>query len=174
MQKVPWIVHKSAHFEGDILITDPCYLHLGAKDRDDIGWDPDETQSWIENNGGLYNRTYYGDWGCTVFKVDWDMLGKDKFNDAPVVGKFCADAGLVCVVPLVVVASRYPNIDKWHERSMECATILFNFSGRIDMVTRDVCYQLNNDQVWSKELRIRGNGTLGGKNILFESMQTSL
>lgn len=97
-------------FNGDIVITDPCYI-MGEH------WDEDPDMD-IYNGFGfdkvfgdtyIYGSTIYGDWSCTVYdcgsqdpkeiieKTDQDYIIPD---DLPVLGRFCADSGLVSVTYL--------------------------------------------------------------------------
>lgn len=81
-------------FDGDIIITDPCYIiraaHHGTPPLTDNDW----AACNYENNMevlGIHNYmtrdTIYGDWSCTVCNTD---------TNKPI-GKFCADTGLVSV-----------------------------------------------------------------------------
>lgn len=84
-------------FNGDIIITDPCYImraeHHGTVPVTDNDWDTCEYGNNMETLGiqhYMTRDTIYGDWGCTVY--DMDTKG--------VIGNFCADAGLVSVLLL--------------------------------------------------------------------------
>lgn len=81
-------VVQSMQIDFPVVITDPCYI---IKDSD---WpcslkDVDVTTS-------IENTTYYGDWGCTVWKADKFR----KCTKETKVGEFCADVGKVCVANL--------------------------------------------------------------------------
>ena len=99
----------SKHFENEtILITDPCYpTFKGVTDKDKF-WDAFCNRFFsLPGRGGLMelpndvgeimvSDTLYGDWSCHTFEGsldDWKKKGKK------VLGAFCADAGLVCVIP---------------------------------------------------------------------------
>lgn len=107
----------------DILITDPCYViedddwmksDLG-RDLDSFGMTKYATKS-----------TLYGDWSCTVF---------DKDSRKPI-GEFCADAGIVSVFSLDEVKKCLnPKIEDWVKEHPWCATILRNYTGKVQIKT---------------------------------------
>lgn len=50
----------------------------------------------------MVSSTIYGDWSCTVYNCSYEELQnriakKQRVKKSDIVGKFCADAGLVCV-----------------------------------------------------------------------------
>ena len=69
-----------AYFDGDILVTDPCYLrHGGVHEMGRaVGWNPDETEKFVRDRGGLYSTTYYGDWGCTIYRTEGEVVGRAR------------------------------------------------------------------------------------------------
>ena len=73
-------------------------------------------------------------------------------------GKFCADAGMVCVVYLDEVLKVNPGFKKWAEEHTWCATIIEDFDG-------DVEYEVDEDM----DAHIVGKG-----NINFYTTQTGL
>ena len=100
---------KPKRFDGDIVITDPCYIVEN--------WDEDPDMD-IYNGFGfdkvfgdtyIYGSTIYGDWSCTVYdcgsqdpKKIIEEADQDHIIpvDLPVLGGFCADSGLVSVTYL--------------------------------------------------------------------------
>lgn len=77
-------------FDGDIIITDPCYIIRNENGITKNDWHYCEYGEYMERLGiknYLTHDTIYGDWGCTVFDSD---------TKKPL-GRFCADAGLVSV-----------------------------------------------------------------------------
>lgn len=70
---------EEREFDGDIIITDPCYVIKNNDEYDDCGL-----------RHYMYRDTIYGDWSCTTFDTD---------SGEPI-GNFCADAGLVAVMQL--------------------------------------------------------------------------
>ena len=90
-------------FDGDIIITDPCYI---LTDKDQYN---DSLNLYKLNSLGITNYlvedTLYGDWGCTVFS------GDTVNKDSKVLGYFCADASLVAVLDLNEVLKYNPNFD---------------------------------------------------------------
>lgn len=154
-------------FDGDVVITDPCYLRHGMDlERDIKWWDFAKT---IMGDGGLMSHTFYGDWGCTVYEKSTDVLGD---SERKVIGKFCADSGMVCVVGLQDVLKHNPKFEeefvKTHDR---CVTVIRGFKGRIGLWCMKTKIQDFGNQV---ELRILGIGRKDGKPFYFETAQTSL
>lgn len=147
----------------DIIITDPCYIF------NDEQYDNSNGYSNLENIGiknYISHSTLYGDWSCTTFNTDTEKA----------IGQFCADAGMVCVVPLnetVTLSDEYNNIkDKEWTR-----TIIKGFTGHVyvDFKTDsgiyddDTPYHKKGDK-WSYDyIEIVGEG-----NINFRTIQTGL
>ena len=123
-------VVDSIEFEDkNVLITDPCYVM-------------EDYRSKIAKPHGILEDTLYGDWSCTVFKAS-DY--KECYNNS-VVGEFCADAGLVCIIDLEYAranSNKPYGIDHWLEEHYWCGTIIDDFTGRFDVV--DVTYEHERD-----------------------------
>lgn len=113
-------VVASKFFDGDIIITDPCYIM-----RDD-DW---ERSGYSDNMGilGIHNHithdTLYGDWSCTTFNSDTKEI----------IGNFCADAGLVSVILLDEVMKYNPTFD-YHINKPWTTTLIKDFSGVVEFV----------------------------------------
>lgn len=165
-----WSVVDSVSIDGDVVITDPYYLAPVVKDGHEWQIFADS----VLKGSGISNRTYYGDWGCTVYKipsceVGFLTRGKGYKADAEI-GKFCADSGQVCVVALDDILAGNPNFEKWVKEHPWCVTIVRGFKGKVSLFERD-CKPL-----WGyeeKELRVFGEGEQDGKPLFFESIQTS-
>ena len=99
---------------GDIIITDPCYLF-----EDDEYYD-------IVGRYGLIHDTIYGDWSCSTFDCDT----REKL------GSFCADAGLVCVIPLSDVLQINPNFN-WNIMESWAATLIKDFDGEVRITVKE-------------------------------------
>lgn len=137
-------------FKGDIIITDPCYLH-GPKDF----WEQDDvdifTGAGIENYGFtsyLWENTVYGDWSCTTYNK----------NTGESIGNFCADAGLVGVFLLSEVLQHNPNFD-YHINSPWTCTLIKDFEGEVYIE-----YNADDDN----------NQVIGEGNINFYTKQTGM
>lgn len=108
----------------DIVITDPCYI---IKDED---WEKSSFGSNLRIFGVtnyLTRDTLYGDWSCTVFNLD---------EDRKLIGEFCADAGLVCVLSLRDAIEKInPNFEQWAKDHDWCVTIIRNFTGFVQIKT---------------------------------------
>ncbi len=156
-----WNCQASRLFNGTIVITDPCYLcESGAVDAQ------------IERSG-LVSSTYYGDWGCTLFRAG-EEVGEVR-RGAERLGRFTADAGMVCVVTLDVAKAMRPDFEEWLKDRPWCATVVRDFDGEVRLMTRQETETWDDDREYTfTELRVRGDGVAGGEEIAFESVQTAL
>lgn len=117
-------------FDGDIIITDPCYIiraeHHGTKPLTKDDW---ATCEYGENMEALGIHTYmtrgtlYGDWSCTTYNSD---------TKEPI-GEFCADAGLVSVFLLDEVLKYNPDFD-YHINKLWTTTLIKDFKGTVQFV----------------------------------------
>ena len=174
-KKSEWTCIAEREFDGDIVITDPCYIR-----ETDRSFDWDERESLMKDIG-LISRTFYGDWGCTVFRTGEDSKVGFIGSECEEIGNFCADAGLVCVLDLRDARKLAPDIDKWIAEHDWCATVIRGFKGKVRLMTmttkrwmkdwKDERKRIVYDDV---ELRVRGDGTKDGEPFCFESYQTSL
>lgn len=115
---------KVMDFNGDIIITDPCYLSVNMTNEERRNFDC----AYMTNYGiiGIESDTYYGDWDCSTF----DRLSFDE-NDCPkLIGKFCADSGMVCVADLRSVLRFNPKYD-YHIKNDRTTTLIRNFKGTV-------------------------------------------
>ena len=154
--------------EGDIVITDPCYT---IQDKD---WGnfcnklfKGETFNYDAHPlpNGIVRDTIYGDWSCTTYNTDT----KES------IGKFCADAGLVCVDKLENVLKRKPNF--LNEYGEYCRTIIPNFKGTIGIKVVQIRQDKKDDiDIWNYEVRVIGKGIniKTGEPINFFTTQTGL
>lgn len=92
------------------------------------------------------------------FRNKIEELSESFNKQHPVLGRFCADAGMVCVVYLDEVLKVNPGFKKWAEEHTWCATIIEDFDG-------DVEYEVDEDM----DAHIVGKG-----NINFYTTQTGL
>lgn len=154
-----WTCEAHRLFNDTIVITDPCYL--SEEDVDDV----------VMRNG-LLGTTYYGDWGCTLFRAGEDV-GRIPGN-AEELGHFTADAGRVCVVPLDVAKTIRPDFEEWLAERPWCAAVVRDFDGEVRFMVRRKTEEWDDGSVHEDvELRVRGDGTAEGEEIAFESVQTS-
>lgn len=134
-------------FDGDIVITDPCYAF------DDI--------DFRTSNPYIERSTIYGDWECGTFDADTNKL----------IGKFCADSGSVCVVYLSDILKYKP--DFVERCPSHCYTIIKNFHGTVQLVVTEDKGSYTDDGTEKKyedySVSIKGNG-----NINFYTKQTGL
>lgn len=152
-----YIDSKPMSFDGDIIITDPCYI-IRSDAR--LDWEESQYGSEMENLGFttyMTRDTIYGDWGCTV---------KDT-KTHKVLGYFCADAGLVSVFLLDEVLKYNPRYDV--SKSRHSATIIKDFKGKIKFtITKSKVYDDYNVHVVG-----HGINKVTGEPINFSSRQTS-
>ena len=167
-------------FKGTIIITDPCYImraeHHGTTPITEDDWracDCGQNMEVLGIKHYICERTIYGDWGCTTYKVDTDPVKiidtmaesyakgdyKIDFSYTTLeIGKFCADAGLVAVFLLDEVRQYNPKIDDWIAEHPWCVTTIKDFDG-------DIEYYIDNEG----DAHIYGIG-----NISFLTLQTGL
>lgn len=115
-------------FKGTIVITDPCYLDSDNSILDDSNW-------WKESSYGedmsqfgftsyISESTIIGDWSWRTINLDSEEI----------IGKFCADAGMVCVCLLEEVLNFNPKFEKWAKSHPWCATIIEDFDGDVKYI----------------------------------------
>lgn len=163
-------------FDGDIIITDPCYIIRNENGITKNDWHYCEYGEYMERLGiknYLTHDTIYGDWGCTVFDSD---------TKKPL-GHFCADAGLVSVFLLDEVLAYNPNFN-YHSERPWTTTIIPDFKGtiQIEVVRETGTYEKGSEywkagETWEDYLvHVVGHGVnkKTGKAINFISKQTSL
>ena len=161
-----WVVQEEMEFAGDIIITDPCYLHSGMHF--------DERDAFCKDHG-LISRTYYGDWGCAVYKT----TGKaGTIRDGEEIGEFCADGGMVCVLDIRDALAISPDFMVWSEEHPWCVCKVRGFKGTVKLIKKDTKQHFTDNEgrrvdYVDTELRVRGEGTVNGEPFTFESMQTS-
>lgn len=163
-----WQCIKRASFNGDIVITDPCYLRHGGGEENKM-LSPENLEEWMTENGGLINTTYDGDWGCTVFKTG-NMVAGGKLLNRNAIGEFCADTGKVCVVDIKNVLKLSPKFEDWLKEHSHCGTIIRGFKGTVGLFIS----KRKLGTYTEVDLRVRGDGDINGELVSFESKQTSM
>ena len=163
----------SMEFDGDILITDPCYI-MNEKHKDDwntcnCGFDMEK----LGINHYMTRDTLYGDWSCTTYNLDT----KEKIGD------FCADAGLVSVFLLDEVLNYNPDYD-WHITKPYTATVIKDFKGTVEFAVKytngyyeDAIEYHKKGEHWEEYyLEVIGHGVnkVTGEAINFVGKQTGL
>lgn len=114
-------------FDGDIIITDPCYI-IGDDDNDWSKCDYGNEMEKLGINHYMTRDTLYGDWSCTTFDIDT----KES------IGEFCADAGEVSVFLLDEVLKYNPKFN-YHTDKPWTTTLIKDFKGTVQFVViRDV------------------------------------
>ena len=124
-------------FDGDIVITDPCYVMRRDRNGD---WERCCHGDDMEVFGFrhyLTEFTIYGDWSCTTYLGELsERESHADFSPERVLGTFCADSGLVSVFYLEDILRYNPNfVSKFLEKSPWTATIVRDFHGEIELVT---------------------------------------
>lgn len=167
-------------FDGDIIITDPCYIiraeHHGTTPLTDDDWGACEYGDNMEVLG-IHNYmtrdTIYGDWSCTVYNTD----------TREAIGEFCADAGLVSVFLLDEILKYNPDFD-YHKERTWTTTLIPNFKGTVQFVVEheegvyeeDCEYWKAGDKWEEYSVHVVGHGInkKTGEPINFRSAQTGL
>lgn len=158
-------------FDGDIIITDPCYITRVDKDWERCGYGDNMDALGIKHH--MTRDTLYGDWGCTVYNTDT----KEE------IGQFCADAGLVSVFLLDDVLQYNPDFNYHMERNWT-TTLIPDFKGKVwfevertEGVYKEDIYKYKAGDTWedfSVHVVGRGINKKTGEAINFRSVQTSL
>lgn len=157
-------------FDGDIIITDPCYV---------VKFDDWDKCGCINNMEvlGFYHYmardTIYGDWNCTTFDID---------SKKPI-GQFCADAGLVGVFLLDEVLKYNPDFN-YHTEKPWTTTLIKNFKGSVQFIVKRIEGEYDEDtEYWNAgdkwvdySVEVVGHGVdkVTGKPINFVGKQTGL
>lgn len=166
------ITHRM-EFDGDIIITDPCYI-MNHNNKDD--WSKSDYGDNMEALGikhYLTRDTLYGDWSCTTFNSDTD--GE--------IGEFCADAGLVSVFLLDEVLQYNPEFD-YHINRPWTTTLIKDFKGIVEFVVKHIEGEYEETTEWwnkgdkyeDDEVQVVGHGInkVTGEPINFIGKQTGL
>lgn len=171
---------KLMEFDGDIIITDPCYImraeHHGTPPLTDDDWDACVCGENMEVLGiytYMTRDTLYGDWRCTVYNMDTEEE----------IGEFCADAGLVSVFLLDEVLKYNPDFD-YHKKRTWTTTLIPDFKGTVQFVIEheegvyeeDSEYWNAGDKWEDYSVHVIGHGInkKTGDPINFRSAQTGL
>lgn len=154
-------------FDGDIIITDPCYI---LSDKDWHLYDYNNLEELGFTNY-MSRGTIYGDWSCTVYNTDT----KEK------IGKFCADAGLVGVYLLKEIHNYNPQYDDYINHPY-AATLIKDFKGTVQFVVKyehgfykeDTEFHKKGELWEDYSLQVVGHGIdkKSGKPINFVGKQT--
>ena len=153
-------------FNGDLIITDPCYImrakHHGTVPVTKDDWEASAYGTNLEALGihtYLTRDTIYGDWSCTAFD---DHTGET-------LGTFCADAGMVSVIDLQEVLSYNPDFT-WHQTKPFTTAWIKDFQGRVWFEVVDSSEKNDEDY----EVHVRGEGIhkSTGKPFSFHTTQS--
>ena len=110
-----------------------CFTYKGTK----------ENASKKINEWNKYYINFFNEYNTTENPKDKEILlnefkaKKEQFKKANVLGSFCADAGMVCVVYLDEVLAFNPKFEKWAREHDWCATIIEDFDGEVNYVIDD-------------------------------------
>jgi len=118
-----YIDSKIVYFENeDIVITDPCYV-IPDEFWSKSGFGFDLSIFSIPDNRYATHDTIYGDWSCTVY------------SDDRILGRFCADAGLVSVMSLKDIEKINKSFEDWAEQHNWCVAVIEDFTGTVQIKT---------------------------------------
>lgn len=169
-----YIDSEPVEFDGDIIITDPCYVvsyEHGITDDDWRTCDYGDSMEKLGINHYMTRDTLYGDWSCTTFNTDTEEE----------IGSFCADAGLVSVFALDEVLKYNPDykyIDDWS------VTYIKDFKGTVQFIVVYTDGYYEDETEWHKKgehwedysVQVVGHGInkVTGEPINFVGRQTGL
>lgn len=165
-------------FDGDIIITDPCYImraeHHGTKPLFKNDWHACKCGSKMEAleiHNYMTHDTLYGDWNCTTYDL----------NTKEPIGEFCADAGLVSVFLLDEVLKYNPDFD-YHINRKWTTTWIKDFKGTVQFKIYEREYTRSEDfdgykagdKYVKHEVEVEGHGInkKTGEKIDFVGRQT--
>lgn len=142
----------------NLVITDPCYLDNMMNDNNLTDELKNYWPKFCRNlhsdladisrfgfNNGFACGTIYGDWSCSIYYVDFDPRDIKTFEDFKKVyddiilnnkcfGKFCADAGMVCVLDSEEVQKFNPYFFEWAMYHNWCVAGVHNFNGTVGVI----------------------------------------
>lgn len=149
---------KTTEFDGDIIITDPCYI---SKEND---W-----PEFYENppmSNYMIRDTIYGDWSCSCWNTDSEEI----------LGQFCADAGLVGVFSRDEVRQYNPDFEKEYANIQWGWTLIKDFKGTVQFVIKKSRYKSNHEWHDDFSVQIHGHGInkQTGEPINFLASQTGI
>lgn len=157
---------EPVYFDGDIIITDPCYV----LNPDDWTGDEENLES-IGIKNSMVRDTLCGDWRCATFNLDTKEI----------IGEFCADGGMVAVLSLEEVLNYNPTFD-YHKSRKWTTTLIENFKGEVQFVVKEEKWTLDEDTSYGKrgdeitdyavEVVGKGINTKTGEPINFVGKQT--
>ena len=158
-------------FDGDIIITDPCYVMNHNHDDD---WDLcncGNNMSTLGIQHWMTRDTLYGDWSCTVKNTDIEE----------VIGHFCADSGQVSVFLLSEILKYNPLFDDYLTNDWT-TTLVKDFCGTVQFVVQERKYEYKEatefhevgDVVFDYVLQVvgRGKNKVTGEPLNFVSYQS--
>lgn len=159
-----YIDSDPVEFDGDIIITDPCYII--RDDSDDSDWekcDYGDDMAAIGITKFMTRDTIYGDWSCTTFNSDTKEA----------IGQFCADAGLVSVILLSEVLKYNPSFD-YHINRPWTTTLVKDFKGTVKFVIVEETWTNDDGDHTDYAVQVVGNGVnkTTGEPINFVGKQT--
>ena len=137
-------------FDGDIIITDPCYILNPAPNRYDDDWEKCYWGENLEELGIIHSisrDTIFGDWSCSVYNL----------NTKRKIGEFCADSGMVAVMDLKEVLDYNPSFD-YHEQRKWTTTLIPNFKGTVQFVVKEEPYEYDGKNLVDYEVKVVGRG----------------
>lgn len=124
-------------FDGDVVITDPCYIMRRDRDGD---WERCCGGYDMESLGFRHYLSEYtidGDWVCTTYLGE--LSEREHCVDFPperILGTFCADSAMVGVFYLKEIRRYNPNfLPGFLKRHPWTATVIRNFHGKIEFVS---------------------------------------
>lgn len=153
---------EKVEFDGDILITDPCYF-LTDEDEEKGAYRFGGDFSIIGIPHSMTRDTLYGDWSCTVVNTDTNKK----------LGEFCADGAAVSVVDLNELLAHNPTFDDYLAKPW-AYTVIHDFKGTVQFVVKEDSYIYEDKQHYDYEVEVVGKGInkKTGESLNFHSFQS--
>lgn len=136
---------EPVEFDGDIIITDPCYIVHDYNDWRTVCDTYDLNKIGITPS--MTRDTIFGDWCCET--VDAETY--------ETIGYFCADAGLVSVMPFDEVLKYNPKFD-YHNTRPDLVTLIRDFKGTVQFTVREFTFDYDGKTVTDHRVEIIGRG----------------
>lgn len=122
------------YFNGDIIITDPCYLIPEDHGEDWERCQHGRNMASLGLRHCLCETTLIGDWYCEVFKGTGSRMWHPQAPEKKL-GDFSADACQVGVFYLWEILRYNPAFDD-HINKPWCACLIKDFQGTVKIVTK--------------------------------------
>ena len=136
---------EPVEFDGDIMITDPCYFIKGEEEWTRFCKDKDLSRLGLSSC--MVRDTIFGDWTCAAIDTDTGER----------IGSFCADSGLVSVTLLDEVLRYNPDFVR-HLKKDHTITVIQDFSGTVKFVVKEYVSDRDGKTIVDHRVEVIGHG----------------